>query len=115
MCSDGKAKPGDAPVGWDSPPSPDEPGGTVTAFGTDDDAVSVLMDETEAAIKAAEDDMGEEGAESIEGGGWIDIVRCTVDFSGQSENVKSEVLRMHGLARQPGLRTDDDLDDWLAS
>jgi hypothetical protein len=81
----------------------------VTAFGTEDDAVSALMEETEAAIKDAEDD---QGAETIDGGGWCEVVQSIVSMSDASPYVKSEVLRMHGIPASWGSGIDT---DWLDS
>ena len=66
----------------------------MTSFGVAAEQVDTLMDEVEAAIAAAEADMG---AEIIDAGGWVEIVRSIVSFSPFSVEVKNEVLRMQGL------------------
>lgn len=90
----------------------------VAPFLTEDQAqaADALYEETEAAIKVASDDQGEE---AVEGGGWVDVVRAIVDMSDASPVVKGNVLRRHGLPnRTPRpvakLHSSDELADYLA-
>jgi hypothetical protein len=70
------------------------------------------IDELQANIKTAEQDViGDMGEDAWEGGA-SDVIRSVVDMSDAPTEAKAEVLRMEGIPwAKPG--TDTDQDDWL--
>jgi hypothetical protein len=61
---------------------------------TVDQEVYQLDSQVQQGLTDAEADYDEE---TIESGGWVDIVRSVVSMSDASDQAKREVLRMNGL------------------